>query len=96
MESELSWLLTQVAEEHLHSTQLLTQVLAGGARLAQLSEELQALSLNPETVRKAKIQRYKAKLQRRRGKVAVTRNCPGRGAAAKARARQQGRFAKVA
>jgi hypothetical protein len=96
MEAQLSVLLNQVASENLRSTQLLGQILAGGARLAQLSEQLQALTLNPAEVRKAKIQRYKAKLQRRRRKVAVTRNCPGRGAAARERARQQGKFAKVA
>lgn len=96
MEAQLNVLLNQVASENLRSSQLLGEAMAGRARLAQLSEQLQTLTLNSAEVRKAKIQKYKAKLQLRRRKVAVTRNCPGRGAAARERARQQGKFAKVA
>lgn len=51
---------------------------------------------DPKAIRKAKILKYKAKLQRRREKVGITRACPGRKDAAKMRARMQGKFAKMA
>jgi hypothetical protein len=85
-------------------------VLEDKARINRLSEQLLSLlppqnvvpnvleqkPVDPSAIRKAKILKYKEKVKKRRQKVKVTRECPGRKLAASARTRIQGKFAKMA